>query len=45
MGKFFSYLDDFNLITIIVPESYREKDIPGFKVVGNDEEMEEAEDE
>lgn len=40
MGKFFSYLDDFNLITIIVPESYREKDIPGFKVVGNDEEME-----
>ena len=40
MSKFFTYLDDFNQITIIVPESYREKDIPGFKVVGNDEEIE-----
>ena len=40
MGKFYSYLDDFNMITIIVPESYREKDIPAFKVVGNDEEIE-----
>jgi pullulanase len=40
MSKFFTYLDDFNKITIIVPESYRAKDIPGFKVVGNDEEIE-----
>ena len=40
MGKFYSYLDDFSLITIIVPESYRNNDIPCFKVVGNEEEIE-----
>ncbi len=39
MNKFFSYLDDFSQITIIVPHSYRENDIPSFKVVGNDEEI------
>ena len=36
MSKFFTYLDYFKQITIIVPETYREKDIPGFKVVGKD---------
>jgi pullulanase len=40
LSKFYSYLDDFNLITIIVPKSYREHDIPCFKVVGNEEEIE-----
>jgi len=40
MSKFYSYLDDFSIITIIVPVSYRENDIPGFKVVGNEEEIE-----
>lgn len=40
MSKFFSYLDDFNLITIIVPGTYRQNDIPSFKVVGNNEEIE-----
>jgi pullulanase len=40
MSKFYSYLDDFSLITIIVPTSYSENDIPGFKVVGNEEEIE-----
>ena len=28
------------MITIIVPTSYSENDIPGFKVVGNEEEIE-----
>lgn len=37
MSKFYSYLDDFNQITIIVPFKYR-VDLAGFfKVVGNDE--------
>jgi pullulanase len=40
MNKFYSYLDDFNMLTIIVPTSYRETDIPKFKVVGNEEEIE-----
>ncbi len=39
MNKFYSYLDDFYQITIIVPTTYREHDIPCFKVVGNDEEI------
>lgn len=40
MSRFYSYLDDFNQITIIVPTEYRTQDIPCFKVVGNDEEIE-----
>ena len=40
MSKFYSYLDDFNTITIIVPLKYRNDYITNFKVVGNDEEIE-----
>ncbi len=40
MNKFYSYLDDFSQITIIVPTEYRESDSLSFKVVGNDEEIE-----
>jgi len=39
MSKYYSYLDDFNLITIIVPFKYREDLAAFFKVVGNDEEI------
>ena len=39
MSKFFSYLDDFNEITIIVPKKYRDDFAAYFKVVGNDEEI------
>jgi len=40
MSKFYSYLDDFSQITIIVPYSYKKNDVEVFKVVGNDEEIE-----
>ena len=39
MGKFYSYLDDFNQITIIVPKRYREDYSQYFKAIGNDEEI------
>lgn len=39
MSKYYSYLDDFNQITIIVPFKYREDLAAFFKVVGNDEEI------
>jgi len=39
MSEFFSYLDDFNEITIIVPKKYRDDFVEYFKVVGNDEEI------
>ncbi|MBN2604374.1 MAG: type I pullulanase, partial [Bacilli bacterium] len=39
MSKFYSYLDDFNLITIIVPLKYRDDFTSYFKVIGNDEEI------
>ena len=39
MSNFYSYLDDFNEITIIVPMSYREDFTKYFKVIGNDEEI------
>lgn len=39
MSKFYSYLDDFNEITIIVPLKYREDFIEYFNVIGNDEEI------
>lgn len=39
MSKFYSYLDDFNLITIIVPLKYRGDITSYFKVIGNDEEI------
>jgi len=39
MSNFYSYLDDFNEITIIVPMSYREDFTEYFKVIGNDEEI------
>jgi len=37
MSKFYSYLDDFNLITIIVPLKYRDDFVSYFKATGNDE--------
>jgi len=40
MSKFFSYLDDFTQITVIVPLKYREDFVKSFKVIGNDEEIE-----
>ncbi len=40
MSKFYSYLDDFNLITILVPTSYRSDFVKSFIVVGHDEEIE-----
>ncbi len=39
MNKFYSYLDDFNQITIIVPLSYRNDYVEFFRVSGNDEEI------
>lgn len=39
MSKFYSYLDDFNQITIIVPMRYRNDFSEYFKVIGNDEEI------
>ena len=39
MSKYFSYLDDFNQITIIVPLKYRSDFAGYFKVIGNDEEI------
>lgn len=39
MSKYYSYLDDFNLITIIVPFKYRKDLAAFFKVVGNEEEI------
>ena len=39
MSKYYSYLDDFNQITIIVPFKYRVDMAKFFKVVGNDEEI------
>lgn len=38
--KFYSYLDDFSLITVIVPLNYREDFVKSFKAIGNDEEIE-----
>ena len=40
MSKFYSYLDDFSEITIIVPMKYRNDFVKSFKVIGNDEEIE-----
>ncbi|MCF7927250.1 MAG: type I pullulanase [Candidatus Izimaplasma sp.] len=40
MNRFYSYLDDFSCITIIVPKSYRDDYVSSFKVVGNEEEIE-----
>ena len=40
MSKFYAYLDDFSVITIIVPSRYRDDYIGKFTVVGNDEEIE-----
>ena len=40
MSKFYSYLDDFSQITVIVPNKYREDFVKSFKVIGNDEEIE-----
>ncbi len=34
MSNFYSYLDDFNEITIIVPLKYREDFTEYFKVIG-----------
>lgn len=39
MSKYYSYLDDFNQITIIVPLKYRNDFVEYFKVIGNDEEI------
>ncbi len=39
MSKYYSYLDDFNEITIIVPLKYRDDFVEYFKVIGNDEEI------
>ncbi len=39
-SRFFSYLDDFSQITVIVPFKYREDFAKSFKVIGNDEEIE-----
>ncbi len=39
MSKYYSYLDDFNEITIIVPFKYRQDFVGYFKVIGNDEEI------
>ena len=39
MSKFYSYLDDFNQITIIVPIKYRSDFVGYFKAIGNDEEI------
>ena len=39
MSKFYSYLDDFNQITIIVPKRYRNDFSEYFKAIGNDEEI------
>ncbi len=39
MSKYYSYLDDFSIITIIVPLKYREDLAEFFKVVGNEEEI------
>ncbi len=38
-SKFFSYLDDFSEITVIVPLKYREDFVKSFKVIGNEEEI------
>jgi len=40
MSKFYSYLDDFSQITILVPIKYRDDFVKTFKAVGNDEEIE-----
>ena len=40
MSKFYSYLDDFSQITVIVPLKYRNDFVKSFKVIGNDEEIE-----
>ncbi len=40
MSNFFSYLDGFSEITIIVPLKYREDFVTSFKVIGNEEEIE-----
>lgn len=40
MSKFYSYLDDFSQITIIVPISYRNDFVKSFKAIGHDEEIE-----
>lgn len=39
MSKFYSYLDDFSKITILVPLSYRDDFVKSFKVIGHDEEI------
>lgn len=39
MSEFYSYLDDFNQITIIVPLKYRKDYVGYFKAIGNDEEI------
>ena len=39
MSKFYTYLDDFNKITIIVPLKYRGDFTTYFKAIGNDEEI------
>jgi pullulanase len=38
-SNFYSYLDDFTQITVIVPLKYREDFVKSFKVIGNDEEI------
>jgi pullulanase len=40
MSKFYSYLDDFTEITVIVPLKYREDFVKSFKAIGNEEEIE-----
>ncbi|QMS84456.1 type I pullulanase [Candidatus Xianfuyuplasma coldseepsis] len=37
---YYSYLDDFSQITILVPTSYRHDFVKSFTVIGNDEEIE-----
>ncbi len=39
MSKFYSYLDDFNQITIIMPIKYRSDYARYFRAIGNDEEI------
>lgn len=39
MSKFYSYLDDFNVITILVPLSYRNDFAKSFTAVGHEEEI------
>ncbi len=39
MSKFYSYLDDFNQITIIVPSKYRKDYVGYFNTIENNEKL------